>query len=91
MLILMVLQLSASAGTYPIELSNGFFNAIHPWMPMTYSVHALRETISIGGSVALDLTVLLSLGIVSMILTWGVYQMKLKHNQLSFPQSSAAE
>lgn len=91
MLILMVLQLSASAGTYPIELSNGFFNAIHPWMPMTYSVHALRETISIGGSVALDLTVLLSLGIVSMILTWGVYEVKLRHNQLSFPQSSIAE
>ncbi|MFZ2381345.1 YhgE/Pip family protein [Leuconostoc falkenbergense] len=91
MLILMVLQLSASAGTYPIELSNGFFNAIHPWMPMTYSVHALRETISIGGSVALDLTVLLSLGIVSMILTWGVYEVKLRHNQLSFPQSSTAE
>ncbi|WP_349549548.1 YhgE/Pip domain-containing protein [Leuconostoc pseudomesenteroides] len=91
MLILMVLQLSASAGTYPIELSNGFFNAVHPWMPMTYSVHALRETISIGGSVALDLTVLLSLGIVSMILTWGVYEVKLRHNQLSFPQSSTAE
>ncbi|MCT4403392.1 YhgE/Pip domain-containing protein [Leuconostoc falkenbergense] len=91
MLILMVLQLSASAGTYPIELSNGFFNAIHPWMPMTYSVHALRETISIGGNVALDLTVLLSLGIVSMILTWGVYEVKLRHNQLSFPQSSTAE
>ncbi|OQJ69539.1 hypothetical protein BMS79_08825 [Leuconostoc pseudomesenteroides] len=91
MLILMVLQLSASAGTYPIELSNGFFNAIHPWMPMTYSVHALRETISIGGSVALDLTVLLSLGIVSRILTWGVYEVKLRHNQLSFPQSSTAE
>lgn len=91
MLILMVLQLSASTGTYPIELSNGFFNAIHPWMPMTYSVHALRETISIGGSVALDLTVLLSLGIVSMILTWGVYEVKLRHNQLSFPQSSIAE
>ena len=40
MIIALVLQLSASAGSYPIELSNGFFQAIHPWMPMTYSVHA---------------------------------------------------
>ena len=82
MLVLMVLQLSASAGSYPIELSNEFFRAIHPWMPMTYSVHAFREAISIGGSVATDLTVLLSVGIVSMVLTWGVYHWKLRHNQM---------
>lgn len=84
MLVLMVLQLSASAGSYPIELSNSFFEAIHPWMPMSYSVHAFRETISMGGSVASDLTVLLSLGVISMVLTWFVYQMKLNHNQLTF-------
>ncbi|GMA70036.1 membrane protein [Leuconostoc litchii] len=84
MLVLMILQLSASAGSYPIELSNGFFEAIHPWMPMSYSVHAFRETISIGGSVASDLAVLIGLGVISMVLTWGVYQMKLKHNQLTF-------
>jgi len=82
MLVLMVLQLSASAGSYPIELSNGFFQAIHPWVPMTYSVHAFRETISIGGSVANDLTILLTIGVVSMVLTWGVYHWKLRHNQL---------
>ena len=82
MLVLMVLQLSASAGSYPIELSNEFFRAIHPWMPMTYSVHAFRETISIGGSVATDLTVLLSVGMISMVLTWGVYHWKLQHNQM---------
>lgn len=82
MLVLMVLQLSASAGSYPIELSNGFFRTIHNWVPMTYSVHAFRETISIGGSVATDLTVLLSVGMISMVLTWGVYHWKLRHNQM---------
>ncbi|CUR62804.1 YhgE/Pip domain-containing protein [Leuconostoc gasicomitatum] len=82
MLVLMVLQLSASAGSYPIELSNEFFRTIHPWVPMTYSVHAFRETISIGGSVANDLTILLIIGLVSMVLTWGVYHWKLRHNQL---------
>ncbi len=82
MIIALVLQLSASAGSYPIELSNGFFQAIHPWVPMTYSVHAFREVISIGGSVVGDLAVLLAIGIVSMVLTWGVYHWKLQHNDL---------
>ena len=82
MIIALVLQLSASAGSYPIELSNGFFQAIHPWIPMTYSVHAFREVISIGGSVVGDLAVLLAIGIVSMVLTWGVYHWKLQHNDL---------
>lgn len=82
MLVLMVLQLSASAGSYPIELSNDFFKAIHNWVPMTYSVHAFRETISIGGSVATDLTILLSIGVISMVLTWGVYNWKLKRNPM---------
>ncbi|ETI98917.1 MAG: hypothetical protein Q611_LSC00333G0002 [Leuconostoc sp. DORA_2] len=82
MIIALVLQLSASAGSYPIELSNNFFQTIHPWVPMTYSVHAFREVISIGGSVTNDLIILLIVGIVSMVLTWGVYQWKLKHNPL---------
>ena len=86
MIIALVLQLSASAGSYPIELSNGFFQAIHPWIPMTFSVHAFREAISIGGNITGDLMVLLSIGIISMVLTWGVYHWKLKHNNLIWSQ-----
>ena len=86
MIIALVLQLSASAGSYPIELSNGFFQAIHPWIPMTFSVHAFREAISIGGNITGDLIVLLSIGIISMVLTWGVYHWKLKHNNLIWSQ-----
>jgi len=86
MVIALVLQLSASAGSYPIELSNGFFQAIHPWIPMTFSVHAFREAISIGGNITGDLIVLLLIGIISMVLTWGVYHWKLKHNNLIWSQ-----
>lgn len=49
-MILLVLQLGGSAGTYPIQLSNGFFQAIHPWLPMTYAVNGLRKTLMIGES-----------------------------------------
>ncbi len=86
MIIALVLQLSASAGSYPIELSNGFFQAIHPWIPMTFSVHAFREAISIGGNITGDLIVLLLIGTISMVLTWGVYHWKLKHNNLIWSQ-----
>lgn len=88
MIVALVLQLSASAGSYPIELSNGFFQAIHPWMPMTYSVHAFREVISIGGHVGGDLAVLLTIGVVSMVLTWGVYHWKIQHNALIWPNQT---
>lgn len=48
-LILLLLQLGASAGTYPIELSPRFFQVIQPYLPMTYSVSGLRQTISMVG------------------------------------------
>jgi putative membrane protein len=43
MLIFLILQLSGSGGTYPIQLSNSFFEAIHPYLPMTYSIDAYRQ------------------------------------------------
>ena len=44
--ILLLLQLASSAGTYPLALINNFFRAINPWLPMSYSVLGLRQTIS---------------------------------------------
>ncbi|MFT8639786.1 YhgE/Pip family protein [Bifidobacterium sp.] len=58
MMIFLMVQLGASAGTYPIELSGGFYQAIHPWIPMTYAIDALRESISIGGSLSMPVLVL---------------------------------
>ncbi|NQN95295.1 YhgE/Pip domain-containing protein [Streptococcus suis] len=49
-LILLLLQLGSSAGTYPIELSPRFFQVIQPYLPMTYSVSGLRQTISMVGN-----------------------------------------
>ena len=50
-LILLLLQLASSAGTYPLELTNKIFQAINPWLPMSYSVSGLRQTISMGGQI----------------------------------------
>ncbi|CYW55237.1 membrane protein [Streptococcus suis] len=49
-LIILLLQLGSSAGTYPIELSPRFFQVIQPYLPMTYSVSGLRQTISMVGN-----------------------------------------
>jgi len=45
-LVLLMLQLTSSGGTFPMELVPGFFNIISPYLPMTYGVEALREAIS---------------------------------------------
>jgi len=48
-LVLLILQLTASGGLYPMETTPGFFRALHPLLPMTYLVDGLRVTVS-GGS-----------------------------------------
>lgn len=50
-LILLLLQLASSAGTYPLALTNSFFKAVNPWLPMSYSVSGLRQTISMTGNI----------------------------------------
>ena len=50
-LILLLLQLASSAGTYPLALTNDFFKAVNPWLPMSYSVSGLRQTISMTGNI----------------------------------------
>ncbi|NTV39678.1 MAG: YhgE/Pip domain-containing protein [Demequinaceae bacterium] len=48
-LVLLMLQLSSSGGTYPVETTPHFFSAIHPFMPATYVVDGLRALM--GGGV----------------------------------------
>ncbi|MFF4485684.1 YhgE/Pip family protein [Streptomyces sp. NPDC001544] len=48
-LALLMLQLTSAGGTYPVQTSPGFFNAIHPFLPMSYVVTALRRLITGGG------------------------------------------
>jgi len=45
-MLLLVLQLAASGGTFPTELQNGFFQAINPYLPMTYAIYGFREAMT---------------------------------------------
>ena len=44
--ILVILQIPGSAGTYPIELTPAFFQFVHPLLPFTYGINAMREAIA---------------------------------------------
>ncbi|TDL75346.1 YhgE/Pip domain-containing protein [Rhodococcus qingshengii] len=44
-IILLVLQISSSGATFPVSLTPAFFQTLHPFMPFTYGVSILRETV----------------------------------------------
>ncbi len=45
-MILLVLQLGASGGMFPVELTNGFFQKVHDFIPMSYALLGFRESMS---------------------------------------------
>ena len=47
-MVLLMLQLGGSGGTFPMEVTMKFYNVIHWYLPMTYSILGLRNGISGG-------------------------------------------
>lgn len=43
--VLLIMQIPGSSGMYPVEMMSGFFQVIHPLLPFTYGIGALREAI----------------------------------------------
>ncbi|MCT3443759.1 YhgE/Pip domain-containing protein [Limosilactobacillus fermentum] len=70
-MVLLMLQLGGSGGTFPMQVTMKFYNVIHWYLPMTYSILGLRDGISGGlGAhyVAFCNSVLLAITIVFVIL-----------------------
>lgn len=44
--VLIILQIPGSSGTYPIEMMPEFFRKLHPLFPFTYGINAMRECIA---------------------------------------------
>lgn len=44
--LLIILQIPGSSGTFPIEMTPGFFQALHPLLPFTYGINAMRECVA---------------------------------------------
>ncbi|WP_164545795.1 YhgE/Pip domain-containing protein [Paenibacillus albus] len=72
--LILMLQLTSSSGSYPVALEPGLFRFIHPFLPMTYAVEGLRHLISLGGWTAIIRTawLLSGFGLCSLLLLYVV-------------------
>ncbi|VTT10127.1 YhgE/Pip family protein [Streptococcus dysgalactiae] len=75
-LVMLLLQVGSSGGSYPIELSGAFFQTLHPFLPMTYVVSGLRQTISLNGNIGLEIKVLTGFLLAFMVLALLIYRPK---------------
>jgi len=69
-MIAMVIQVSGSGGTFPIELLNKFFQYINPMMPFTYAIGGMREAVAgiIPDVLIRDMLILTIFFIISLLL-----------------------
>ncbi|WP_281215805.1 YhgE/Pip domain-containing protein [Bacillus altitudinis] len=81
--IILVLQLAASAGTFPLELVPKFFQVIHSLLPMTYTINGFRTIIASGDNSYLwhQAAILGTVAIIMMAATtayfaWNIRKMK---------------
>lgn len=60
-IVMLVLQIAGSGGTYPVELLPRFFQLINPFLPFTYAIEMMREAVGgiIWSTVWMDLIFLL--------------------------------
>ncbi|HHD4507132.1 TPA: YhgE/Pip family protein [Streptococcus pyogenes] len=75
-LVMLLLQVGSSGGSYPIELSGAFFQTLHPFLPMTYVVSGLRQTISLSGHIGVEVKVLTGFLLAFMVLSLLIYRPK---------------
>lgn len=68
-IVLLMLQLAASGGSYPTELEPAFFTFLHPFLPMSYAVSGFRNIISIGDqlTIAKDAGIIAAYGAASLL------------------------
>lgn len=70
-IVLLVIQIGGSGGTFPIQLTPKFFQAINPFLPFTYAISFARE--AIGGVVQSvlikDIVVLLIYGAIFILIS----------------------
>ena len=68
-IILLVLQIGSSGGTFPIQMTSRFFQILYPKVPFTYSIGLLRE--AVGGvyipAVNRDMKILLTYLVITLV------------------------
>ena len=85
----LMLQLGGAGGTFPMEITNQFYNAIHPFLPMTYSIMNFRNALTGGiadSTVTLGFMVLIAFTIGSLLLLWGTMILLQRHHLMGISQ-----
>jgi putative membrane protein len=69
-IVLLVLQLSGGGGTFPIEVTPPFFQAVHPFLPFTYAIDLLREAVGgiVWSTVGMSAAVLAGVAVLTILL-----------------------
>ena len=72
--LLVILQIPGSSGTYPVEMTPAFFQNVHPFLPFTYGISAMRECIAgmYGSTYIHNLLILLLFVPVSLLIGLGI-------------------
>ncbi|NFN93451.1 YhgE/Pip domain-containing protein [Clostridium botulinum] len=69
-IVLLVLQIGGSGGTFPIELTPRFFQVVHPFLPFTYAISFAREAIGgvVGEVLIKDIIILVIYAVASILI-----------------------
>ncbi|HLO10778.1 MAG TPA: YhgE/Pip family protein, partial [Pseudoneobacillus sp.] len=83
-IILLVLQLTASSGTFPVELIPTSLQRVHDLLPMTYTVEGFRTLITTGDYEVLynDILSLVPFFLISILLTLFIMRFLLKRRNM---------
>ena len=68
--VMIVLQIAGSGGTYPIEILPSFYQAVYIFFPFPYAINALRETVGgmYGDTYVMSILQLLIFAVASLLL-----------------------
>ncbi len=95
-IVLMVLQLAGSGGTYPIQLVPKIFQILQPFFPFTYAVGGFREAIAgpLLSSVIEDVLVLIIMAVIFILIGFffkNLLNKKVQRFEDEFKKSKVAE
>lgn len=82
-ILLLVLQLAASGGTFPIETVPKFFQSLYPFMPMNYTIRLIKESLikEDSGMILQNAWIVLGIAVVFIGATIGFDWIRMKKKQ----------
>ncbi|PYZ97439.1 hypothetical protein CR205_02240 [Alteribacter lacisalsi] len=84
-IILLILQLGGSGGTFPVELLASPLQTVHGWLPMTYSILGFRSVVFMDSPVFLGQSVLFLTVLGAVVLGGAYFFFRAKYSKLCAP------